>query len=429
MKAILTILFLSLFKITLISQCASYYIYESFSTTLPTQKGTWTANSMVAGTTPVRTGTTNLTFNGVGDWIRLPLVANPGVISFWYRRSTNTTAWTLNVQTSSNGTTWTTRGSVTGPTTTYQQYTLNIGALGLTNVFIRLIDARASGAQERYVDDLSLTSTSSVDNTLIPFLSSCSNSLSSGDLYNITDNGGPAGPIAAGYSNNIDRTITITPSDNTKKVNLMFTQMDLEIDYDYLYIYNGPSTASPLIATITGTVIPSDIISSSTNGEITIRWTTDISNVGAWGGFFIEASIITPLPVELYYFEGFPYPQWNVIKWNTASEHNSMKFDIESSTDGYLWNLIGTKNAAGNSTTISKYSYIDYNSKELNYYRLVQYDFDGKCEIFGPISVFKNSTTKKVVKYINSLGQEVNLEYKGLVFEIYEDGTSRKIIR
>jgi hypothetical protein len=121
MKAILTILFLSLFKITLISQCASYYIYESFSTTLPTQKGTWTANSMVAGTTPVRTGTTNLTFNGVGDWIRLPLVTNPGILSFWYRRSTNTTAWTLNVQTSPNGTTWTTRGSVTGPTTTYKQ--------------------------------------------------------------------------------------------------------------------------------------------------------------------------------------------------------------------------------------------------------------------------------------------------------------------
>ena len=258
MKAILTILFLSLFKITLISQCASYYIYESFSTTLPTQKGTWTANSMVAGTTPVRTGTTNLTFNGVGDWIRLPLVANPGVISFWYRRSSNTTAWTLNVQTSPNGTTWTTRGSVTGPTTTYQQYTLNIGALGLTNVFIRLIDARASGAQERYVDDLSLTSTSSVDNTLIPFLSSCSKSLSSGDLYNITDNGGPAGPIAAGYSNSLNRTITITPSDNTKKTSLHFTQMDLETDYDYLYIYDGPSTASPLIATITGEVIPSD---------------------------------------------------------------------------------------------------------------------------------------------------------------------------
>ena len=106
-----------------------------------------------------------------------------------------------------------------------------------------------------------------------------------------------------------------------------------------------------------------------------------------------------------------------------------MRFDLESSTGGYEWKLIASKNAAGNSNTDTKYSYIDYTSKELTYYRLVQYDFDGKYEIFGPISAFKNSPAKKVVKYINSLGQEINLEYRGLVFEIYEDGTSRKIIR
>jgi len=172
--------------------------------------------------------------------------------------------------------------------------------------------------------------------------------------------------------------------------------MDLETDYDYLYIYDGPNTSSPLIATITGVTIPSNITSSSPNGEITIRWTTDGSNIGTWGGFFIEASIITPLPVELYYFEGISYPQWNVIKWTTASEHNSMRFDLESSSDGYSWNFITSKIAAGNSTVDVKYSYIDYNLKELTYYRLIQYDFDGKCEIFGPIAVFKIHIQKRL---------------------------------
>jgi hypothetical protein len=148
MKSFLILLF-TLISFIGITQCNQYFLYESFSSALPTQKGTWTNTSVPYGTTPVRTGTNMLTFNGLNDAIRTPLIANPGVLTFWYRRSSNTTAWTLNIQTSPNGTTWTTRGSITTVTTTYQQYSLNIGALGLTNVYIRLIDARGSGTHER----------------------------------------------------------------------------------------------------------------------------------------------------------------------------------------------------------------------------------------------------------------------------------------
>jgi hypothetical protein len=34
-----------------------------------------------------------------------------------------------------------------------------------------------------------------------------------------------------------------------------------------------------------------------------------------------------------------------------------------------------------------------------------------------------------VVKYVNLMGQEVGPEDKGVIFEIYEDGTSKKILR
>jgi hypothetical protein len=34
-----------------------------------------------------------------------------------------------------------------------------------------------------------------------------------------------------------------------------------------------------------------------------------------------------------------------------------------------------------------------------------------------------------VVKYVNLMGQEVGPEVKGVVFEVYEDGTSKKILR
>jgi hypothetical protein len=279
---------------TAFSQCNQYLIYESFGSTLPTQGGTWTATSMVAGTTPVRTGTHQLTFNGVNDAIRTPQIAAPGVLTFWHRRSSNSTAWTLNVQTSPNGTTWTTRGSVTAPTTTWTQYSLNIGALGLTNVFIRLLDARGSGTHERYVDDLGLTTTTSSSNTLIPFIGACSQTVNSSLTYTITDDGGPAGPTSVGYSHNVDRTITLTPSDNTKKLRLTFTQMDLETSYDYLYVYDGANTSATLLATLNGTTLPSNITATNAAGQLTLRWTTDISNTGTWGGFAATVTSYSP---------------------------------------------------------------------------------------------------------------------------------------
>lgn len=412
------------------SQCSNYLIYESFASVLPTQGGTWTANSMIAVTAPVKTGSHAIGFNGANDWIRTPQIANPGVLTFWYRRSSNTTAWTLNIQTSPDGTTWTTRGSITTITATYQQYTLNIGSLGLTNVFIRFIDARGSGAHERYIDDLALTSTTSTENSLFPFLGSCSKTLNYGDFLNVSDDAGPFGPLYGGYSNSVNRTLTITPSDNTKKVSLQFYQMDLETSYDSLYVYDGPTTSSPVILATTGTVVPSFLTSSSVNGELTIRWKTDVSNIGVWGGFLFEASIVTALPVELTQFDAVPYPQWNVVKWTTASEQNSSHFDLESSTDGENWRNVTTKPAAGNSTEEIKYSYIDYNLNALTYYRLQQFDIDGQFKTYGPIVITKTITEKKIVKYINLMGQEVNPDNLiGVILEVYDDGTTKKMIR
>ena len=431
MKKFLLIISYVIGMISLVqSQCSVYQIYESFTSTLPTQGGTWTANSMIVVTAPVRTGTHSIGFNGSGDWVRTPQISNPSILSFWYRRSSNSTAWTLNIQTSPDGTTWTTRGSITTVTTTYQQYTLNIGALSLTNVFIRLIDARSSGAHERYVDDLSITSTQSAQNSLLPLLSNCSYTLNYGQTYRLCDNGGPAGPIAGGYSNNLNRTVTILPSDATKKLFIEFLQMDLETDYDSLYVYNGPNISSPLILAATGTAIPSSLTSSATGGELTIRWKTDVSNIGAWGGFLIEAFEITALPVELTLFEAVTYPQWNVIKWTTASEHNSSYFDLQSSLNGDLWRSLAVKPAAGNSTSDVKYSWIDYNLEDYTYYKLIQFDIDGQYREYGPILAKRNSGPKLIIRYLNLMGQEVDpLISTGVLIEIYDDGSMRKIIR
>ena len=144
----------------------------------------------------------------------------------------------------------------------------------------------------------------------------------------------------------------------------------------------------------------------------------------------IVTKIEQPLPVELIYFEGVRYPTFNNLKWATASEQNSSHFDIERSEDGENWRVVGTKSSAGNSQSLINYYCLDYyNQDNTVYYRLVQYDIDGVYEIYGPIVLEGFFSSKKIVKYINLAGQEVNETYKGVVFEVYEDGTMRKIIR
>ena len=54
---------------------------------------------------------------------------------------------------------------------------------------------------------------------------------------------------------------------------------------------------------------------------------------------------------------------------------------------------------------------------------------NGNNKTYGPISVDNTKPTKKVVKYVNLFGQEVNPDWDGFIFEVYEDGSNKKIIR
>lgn len=433
MKIFFVFLF-TLFSLFSFSQCNEYFIYESFSTSLPTQKGTWVNTSVPYGTTSstARTGSNYLTFNGLNDAIRLPQISNPGVLSFYYRRSSTSTGTPkFTVETSPDGTTWTERLSVTSFSTTYVLATVDLGTLGLTNIHIRIIDKRASGNAERYIDDLSLTSTVVSENTLIPFLAACSETLDVSYTYTITDNSGPAnGNYSGPNGNSLNRTITFSPSDNTKKLNLSFTSLDLETNYDFLYVYDGPNTSSTLLATLTGTTTPSDITATNSNGVLTLRWTTDIINTGSWGGFVANITTLNPLPVELVYFDGISYSDKNILSWETESENDSDYFLIQRSQDGINWVDVMVKSAAGNSNSNIKYVIIDqFQNNGFIYYRLLQYDIDGKFKVYGPISLYYVTKNKKLIKYTNLLGQEVPSSTNGVILEIYDDGTTRKIIR
>ncbi len=93
----------------------------------------------------------------------------------------------------------------------------------------------------------------------------------------------------------------------------------------------------------------------------------------------------TALPIELLRFEGINKKNENVLTWETASEKNSQRFDIERSNDGKIFEKIGTivtHNAA------SSYAFIDKNlSAPLHYYRLKLIDNDGSFSYSKIISI------------------------------------------
>jgi|GEM_PF-4825622 len=84
-----------------------------------------------------------------------------------------------------------------------------------------------------------------------------------------------------------------------------------------------------------------------------------------------------------------------VLNWETATEINNDHFDVQRSADGKTWSSVGTMKSAfatgnGNGHT---YSYTDRPaSNGTYYYKLTQYDKDGKNETGRTVSVTFNGT-------------------------------------
>ncbi|MDX9854822.1 MAG: fibronectin type III domain-containing protein, partial [Tenuifilaceae bacterium] len=86
------------------------------------------------------------------------------------------------------------------------------------------------------------------------------------------------------YKNNEDKTLILTPSETSKMVKLTFDLFNTESNNDLLYIYDGPSTSSPLIATLTGLkTTPFAYNATNAEGTLTLRFTS--SNYTTRSGF------------------------------------------------------------------------------------------------------------------------------------------------
>lgn len=189
---------------------------------------------------------------------------------------------------------------------------------------------------------------------------------------------------------------------------------------------------------VTGTGVAGTTIYAS-NADLSITEGSYIDpyfaflNVGSRRpSFDVCYTINCPLPIELVSFEGRNNGIYNTLNWACATETNNDFFTLERSIDGVNWILVSTIDGAGTSSVGTFYSYNDfsYTRETYNYYRLKQTDFNGDYE-YSDIIYIDNRDMKKpvLIKTVNQFGQEVDTNYRGFVIEIYEDGSTRKIIR
>jgi len=91
-------------------------------------------------------------------------------------------------------------------------------------------------------------------------------------------------------------------------------------------------------------------------------------------------------------FSGYKSGSKNVLKWTTSSEQNNTGFEIQRSTDGVNYSVIGfvsTLASGGNSSTELSYTFDDNSPvvSKRNYYRLNQKDIDGRSKMSNVVLI------------------------------------------
>jgi len=197
------------------------------------------------------------------------------------------------------------------------------------------------------------------------------------------------------------------------------------------YCINFNAAGSTLIYPIGGTTGTLITVNNNTGST---QYTMTHNGLAAGSRYALLDCFVKTLvlPIELINFEGYYQDGTNKLFWKTASEINNEYFTIERSADCVLWDEITTVLGNCNSTEVIYYSYRDYGfSKGTNYYRLKQTNSDGSFTYYNTIVIdnqFDSSPSPSLITVVNLMGQKVDETYKGILVEIYDDGSVIKKI-
>jgi len=107
-----------------------------------------------------------------------------------------------------------------------------------------------------------------------------------------------------------------------------------------------------------------------------------------------------PLPILLTDFTASRQDYTALLQWQTAQEENTREFLVQRSPDGTTFSTIGTVAAAGNSSIILNYSFVDGSPVAgNNYYRLEEVDLDGYTTYTSVRLLNFSSSAKQLIWY------------------------------
>ncbi|MTI22610.1 hypothetical protein E1176_16380, partial [Fulvivirga sp. RKSG066] len=146
--------------------------------------------------------------------------------------------------------------------------------------------------------------------------------------------------------------LTATENSNTNY------DYDITIYYDEVQIGNVPSENEPTLE-VTQNENFAGMWQTRATTVNTASNSLTANNMNTFGRY-TATSNSSPLPVEWASFTAYESGEQNKLEWATATEVNSYMFEVERSADGKSWELIGEKSAAGDSRSLTKYSFNDY---------------------------------------------------------------------
>ncbi|MFK8164887.1 MAG: T9SS type A sorting domain-containing protein [Lewinella sp.] len=153
-------------------------------------------------------------------------------------------------------------------------------------------------------------------------------------------------------------------------------------------------------------------------GQRTVYLEYEVTDLAA---FFLGEGDLG-LPVTWGSLNGRAQGKNNVVDWTTVREENTDHFVVERSEAGIAWEEISQLTAAGNADAEQAYVAIDEAPLARVFYRIRQYDRDGRNTISRMIEVRRNSTIGRV--YPNPATDLVTLPFAGEIRVL--DGRGRE---
>lgn len=131
---------------------------------------------------------------------------------------------------------------------------------------------------------------------------------------------------------------------------------------------------------------------------------------GSFDEFRFSDELSVVLPVEYVEFNGTENNSEILLSWATATERQNQYFLLQRSKNAKNWLTIGQIPGNGDSSHLINYQYTDSTPfSGLNYYRLIQVDFDGSENISEIISVnYSEHTTLNVEVRLGERSIQIN---------------------